>query len=116
MKARTPSKPASWSAAATARAISRKLRRAGVPMSARAGRGGHRSRGYRVARVGWSSTVAIDYDCGIDVFSSLYWLPARVEERRAAMVQARHWATAQGYTMDNRGWTGNGCYIKCERE
>jgi hypothetical protein len=108
-------KPACDSAATTAAVISRRLGKAGAPMSARDAHG-RRTEGYYVRRVGCSSTVSVDYHCGQDVCGSRYHLPEYRERRRAAYVQLRHWATAQGYTMDNRGWTGNGCYIKCERE
>jgi hypothetical protein len=101
-------KPACDSAATTAAVSSRRLGKAGAPMSARDDRGS-RSAGYAVGRVGCSSTVGIHNDPG-----NHFDRPLDREELRAAYARARDWAVAQGYTLDEA--FAGGSYIKCEKE
>jgi hypothetical protein len=102
-------KPKAYSAATTASVISRKLRKAGFPMTTQDERG-RWSTGYSVARVGYGSSVGIHYR----IAGEHHYHPSHREIRREAEARAREWAVAEGYTLDDH-FTG-GCYIKCEVE
>ena len=93
--------PDTYSAATTARVISRMLRRAGFPM-ARNGKERRRAPGVYAARVGYSNLVSVGYN------TAGRWLPADREKAREVMAKAREFLAGKGYRLDDRG------YITCE--
>ena len=98
-------KPKTWSAMTTASVVSRALRKAGFPMTSMDERGNW-SAGYRVHRIGVSSTIAIYWRCGDDH----HYRAAQKEERRERMAAIREFLSGRGYQINELG------YIECEVE
>ena len=96
-----------YSAADTARAISRMLRKAGFQMCVKHDRY-HWSEGFNVHRVGCSSSVSVDWH--YDLHLSGDALKAAQVIRREQVGKVRTFLEAKGYKFDNIGW------VICERE
>jgi N-acyl-L-homoserine lactone synthetase len=100
------------SAAVTARAVSRRLRRAGLPMSRVEGRSA--TEGLYAHRVGYSSLVAVGYT----LHERLLGRSTADERRRrdGALAAARDVLAGAGYPLEApNGWKA-GLYIRCSGE
>jgi hypothetical protein len=104
----TASKPLTYSAADTARAISRRMRKAGFLMADTSNRF-RWTWGYHVSRIGCSNLVSIDYHIPESLRDENS--RAKTRERRAAV---RSWLVEAGYTLDAS--YPHLVYIRCERD
>jgi hypothetical protein len=87
--------PEAFSAAGVARAVSKKLRKAGFLMADTSDR--YRwTEGYHVSRVGYSNLVSVDYHVP-------RWppQPGKAKEMRE---KVRTWLREQGYTLNDTGY------------
>ena len=105
--------PSTFSAAVTARVISRRLGEIGLPVSHRPKSRWHRaSVGLQVHRIGYSCTVAVNYYDPRMVPG--HPTPDQREARELALRQARLFLQQWGYSIETpEGWK-NALYIRCE--
>lgn len=105
----TAKKPSLYSAADTARVISRRLRKAGFTMADTSDR--YRwTEGFYVTRVGCSKTVSVDYHCEARPGSVFYTDEVR-KGRVAIMAAVRGFLKSVGYPVPDDG----PIWIECER-
>jgi hypothetical protein len=106
----TTKSPSLYSAADVARAISRRLRKAGYTMADTSDR--YRwTEGFHVHRLGYSKTVIVDYHMEHHVGSAGY--TDELRKNRAAIIEsARGFLKSVGYPVPDAG----NLYIECERD